>query len=331
MTDRTEYMKNQIVRYVTLAKEGLEKGFDCETARKDAMSGLGRAYDYVRDFHSTAMRPDRQPLSDAWYNGGTQKDLDALQAFDKKYELPFSLAHVREKHIQSFAKYGDVAQLQELVDLREQCKAATLIEKVTKKAAAKKAVIKSTAYPVISEATRPMKEAAVAETIRLANQYVNQTKALLLRHDYNPYSVVPVIEKVSEWSREYRSADADTRAAYQIQNQKAELADSARAPLFQFIERDADTYSWSVKGAQAYVAQEVRNTEAYYDAFVAKMVTKVPTAKEATYTLPNNRVWNYSILKITKADGSVDNWETKIMVNRSKYDRLFNQWRTRLL
>lgn len=67
--------------------------------------------------------------------------------------------------------------------------------------------------------------------------------------------------------------------------------------------------------------------EVDFDQYVAKLSKKVgddvADAKIVGY------VWNHSILTITKADGSTENWHTQQIVNVSKLGKLFNQWPTR--
>lgn len=64
-----------------------------------------------------------------------------------------------------------------------------------------------------------------------------------------------------------------------------------------------------------------------YDMFVAKLIIKIGEVTDAT--LKGDHVWSFSILTVTKADGSVENWKTQMIINISKLGKLFNQWPTR--
>jgi len=64
-----------------------------------------------------------------------------------------------------------------------------------------------------------------------------------------------------------------------------------------------------------------------YDEFVAKLVIKIGKVTDAT--LFGNHVWSFSILTVTKEDGSIEKWKTQMIVNISKLGKLFNQWPTR--
>jgi hypothetical protein len=66
---------------------------------------------------------------------------------------------------------------------------------------------------------------------------------------------------------------------------------------------------------------------AQYDAFVAKLVTKIGPVTKAN--LNGNHVWACSILKVITESGETQNWKTQQIVNCSKLGTLFNQWPTR--
>jgi hypothetical protein len=76
-----------------------------------------------------------------------------------------------------------------------------------------------------------------------------------------------------------------------------------------------------------FVVEAQQAAEVEYDAFVAKMVEKVGTCTSAT--LSGSHVWGYSLLTLTKADGSTETWKTQMIVNVSKLGKLFNQFPSR--
>lgn len=65
-----------------------------------------------------------------------------------------------------------------------------------------------------------------------------------------------------------------------------------------------------------------------FDAYVAKLEGKVGEHVAAEYT---GRLWQESFIKVTKADGSVQNWKTQMIINISVLGNLFNQWPTRMV
>lgn len=67
-----------------------------------------------------------------------------------------------------------------------------------------------------------------------------------------------------------------------------------------------------------------------YEAFVYKLVAKIGEHANAELS-PVHGLWTHSFLTVTKADGTVDKWETKRIINRSCLGKLFFQWPTRLM
>jgi len=76
-----------------------------------------------------------------------------------------------------------------------------------------------------------------------------------------------------------------------------------------------------------FIKQAKEDAAAQYDAFVAKLVVKIGEVEDAK--LVGNHVWSFSILSVTKKDGTTQNWKTQQIINVSKYGKLFNQWPTR--
>ncbi len=64
-----------------------------------------------------------------------------------------------------------------------------------------------------------------------------------------------------------------------------------------------------------------------YTAFIQKLEYKVGAHTAATLT--GGHVWGFSILHVTKADGSVEKWKTQQIINVSVLGKLFNQWPSR--
>lgn len=83
-------------------------------------------------------------------------------------------------------------------------------------------------------------------------------------------------------------------------------------------------------GKEKKFIQDAREDAAYqYDAFVAKLVNKIGEVTKAS--LDGNHVWSYSILTIEKPDGTTQRWKTQMIINVSKYGKLFNQFPTRMM
>lgn len=82
------------------------------------------------------------------------------------------------------------------------------------------------------------------------------------------------------------------------------------------------------KGIDGYKDAVARDAAAQYDAYVAKLNMKIGEVTAAT--LQNlGGVWYNSILTVTKTDGTQERWSTQCILNRSKHNKLFNQFPTR--
>lgn len=90
---------------------------------------------------------------------------------------------------------------------------------------------------------------------------------------------------------------------------------------------DPDPARMSVKGCAKFVKQSQEDASAQYDAFIAKLETKIGEVTAATLT--GEHVWGHSILTVTKADGTSEKWKTQMIVNISVLGKLFNQWPSR--
>lgn len=87
------------------------------------------------------------------------------------------------------------------------------------------------------------------------------------------------------------------------------------------------TVSLNTDCRKHFVDNAGENAAAEYDAFVAKLNTKIGEAVSAE--LVGNHVWGSSKLYVTKADGTKECWKTQMIINTSKLGKLFNQFPTR--
>ena len=68
-------------------------------------------------------------------------------------------------------------------------------------------------------------------------------------------------------------------------------------------------------------------TAASFDAYVAKLISKVGDCDEA---IVDGSLWNHSILTVAKG-AAIERWKTQQIINVSVLGNLFNQWPTRLV
>jgi ParB-like chromosome segregation protein Spo0J len=117
-------------------------------------------------------------------------------------------------------------------------------------------------------------------------------------------------------------------------------AQARRAFLWSLVEADANRLTNGYDtGRPLYVVgstekierafEQVRqNAGAAFDSFAAKLVGKVGDCTAATLHCWGD-VWTSSTLVVTKADGSVERWNTQRIINCSVLGKLFHQWPTR--
>src|SRR3970040_1103217 len=89
---------------------------------------------------------------------------------------------------------------------------------------------------------------------------------------------------------------------------------SIHDPLY--VDVDSNKVKKFVKVAREDAASQ-------YDAFVAKLVSKIGEVQSAS--LEGNHVWSYSLLTVEKTTGK-EVWKTQQIINVSKLGKVFNQW-----
>jgi hypothetical protein len=81
------------------------------------------------------------------------------------------------------------------------------------------------------------------------------------------------------------------------------------------------------KGLATGAAQARAMAAQQYLGFIAKLEGKA--GEHTAATLQGEHVWGFSVLTVTKADGSVERWRTQCIINISGLGTVFNQWPTR--
>lgn len=81
-------------------------------------------------------------------------------------------------------------------------------------------------------------------------------------------------------------------------------------------------------GVEKFLNDTREATAAAYDAFICKLVAKVG-AGVLCASLEGSHVWGYSILTVTKLDGTVERWKTQQITNYTQYGTPYLQWPTR--
>lgn len=74
-------------------------------------------------------------------------------------------------------------------------------------------------------------------------------------------------------------------------------------------------------------AKAKKDTEQYFDGWIMKLAVKIGSVVTEASVVGN--LWMHSILTVKVEDGSTQVWKTQCIINRSIYNKLFNQFPTR--
>jgi hypothetical protein len=110
---------------------------------------------------------------------------------------------------------------------------------------------------------------------------------------------------------------------------RAWQAPTATVAEYKAAQRKRDLYKRMLTEAgQAHFITDAReNAAAQYDAFVAKLNSKIGPVTSAS--LQGDHVWGYSNLTVVTASGETQVWRTQQILNVSKLGTVFNQYPTR--
>lgn len=174
---------------------------------------------------------------------------------------------------------------------------------------------------VIETAVAPLKNDAMDRAEGWAVKRIMDIKNELAVNDWNLDAVAP--RGRSNQSRgDYQQANAK-RQMYQTVTKTVSYGDSfSKKPTI--VEANEAAEEKFIKSCREEAALQ-------YDAFVAKLTKKVTDSlgeMPVSAELDGRAVWNRSELTVKAADGRVERWLTKTIVNVSPLGKYFNQWPT---
>lgn len=137
--------------------------------------------------------------------------------------------------------------------------------------------------------------------------------AELKKHDWDLDKIAPR-PKTTASREDYRSAQHKRNFFQSISDQDESGRDNSKR-------------KFSAKKKEAFIEQSRAAARASYLAWVAKMINKIGKSVESAKMVGNP--WSGSTLKVVTHDGETQTWLTKMILNKSKYDKLFNQFPSR--
>lgn len=168
----------------------------------------------------------------------------------------------------------------------------------------------------IAAAVAPLKQESINFAVEFMKDRLAGHKARLEAKDWDINKVAP---RASSWERP---------GSYKEDKAKRDLFESiTKREHHVYIKNGVDKVIWNQEGHDRILKQVADHAGAAYDAFVMKLETKIGEHTEAE--LSGNHVWGYSILEITKPDGTIENWKTQMITNYSKFGMAFNQFPSR--
>lgn len=175
----------------------------------------------------------------------------------------------------------------------------------------------------IETAVAPLKQQAIDSADHRAREIVENVRKDLEAHgnDINAAAPYPRWDSYgyegqrakSKYSLYHSLTEQDPTLGYQVSNGKS--------PVIVVVSNDR---------VERFVEEMKAMAAAQYEAFVAKLVSKVGPHTDAVLSTPTG-VWDYSYVLVTKAGGSTENWKTQCISKYSKLGKFFHQWPTRLL
>jgi hypothetical protein len=171
---------------------------------------------------------------------------------------------------------------------------------------------------LIAEAVAPLKDVAVQQATIYAVEAIEAVRAALAAANWDVNAVAPYPSS--------RLSRADYRQGHAKYDFFRSLVDFRKDGEYRRF-GDPLFCDMSPSKAEAFIESCKRNAAAQYEAYVAKLISKVGEVTEAQ--LRGTAVWFQSELDVVTAAGERQTWRTKMILNVSCLGKMFNQWPTR--
>lgn len=214
-------------------------------------------------------------------------------------------------------QFGDIAErFKELKD-----KIVTTAAKRAEKKVAKEVELKkkfTDASTLVDVLVQNLEEYA-KRAFDMAGEQYEANMDFLKKHDWNLDKAAPLTPGEPSWSDKGRREHA--RRAWYLSLTEANGTETNKNTGDKIIRKA------SAKIKKAYQEESERDARASYLAWVQKMIEKIgaPVVKAKATGNP----WNGSVLEVETDDGGTQRWKTQMILNTSKYGKLFNQFPSR--
>lgn len=174
-----------------------------------------------------------------------------------------------------------------------------------------------TTQNAIAIAVQPIKQASIDAAVEATHEVIAAYKSKLEAANWDLDVAFP------------RPSINTSRATYMAQKARHDFASSlVRSTVSCRRRSEPNLVEWNEEGVSRAVNEAAKDAAFQYEAYVCKLVKKVGECNDAKMAF-NNGVWFDSNLVVTKGENK-EVWNTKCIVNRSVYGKVFNQFPTRL-
>jgi hypothetical protein len=154
-----------------------------------------------------------------------------------------------------------------------------------------------------------------------ATEFINSKLEILKKADYDLNKIAPYPNSRTMGTSEYKSAKAKRGLYTSITKPK----DTHKPVLYKSVAVDIVEINHS--RVERYIEEAVKEAEASYHGFMEKMIQKI--GKPVINAKMTGNIWTNAILTVTTDDGEEQVWNTKMILNFSKYQAMFNQFPSR--
>jgi hypothetical protein len=174
-----------------------------------------------------------------------------------------------------------------------------------------------TTQNAIAIAVEPIKQASIDAAIEATHEVIAAYKERLEAANWDLDVAFP------------RPSHNTSRATYMAMKARHDFASSlVRSTVSCRRRSEPNLVEWCEEGVARVVKNAADDAAFQYEAYVVKLIKKVGACDSAVMGFMNG-VWYDSNLVVIKG-GAKEVWNTKCIVNRSVYGKVFNQFPTRL-
>ena len=245
---------------------------------------------------------------------------DSFQSLSKFEKILLKVEKMNKKNMATVIKSGKelLADWKPIADDLKSLK-DKVVKTTTKRAEAKQVVAKATeakfndSSSLVKVLESHLEEYKAAAKKR-AEEFIKTKLDYLEKHDWDLNKAVP---RATGYGTDYKTTQAQRSLYSSITKSKSQ---SMRVG-------QPDIREPNPQGIARYVEMSVQGAEASYRDFMHKMITKI--GKPVVNAKMTGNIWTSAVLTVNTNDGEEQVWNTKMILNFSKYQKMFNQFPSR--